>query len=446
MQPDPNIPPVQKGTQAGIVPPPLPGVDLSAAGAPPPLGAAPPALPAQAARGSSAIPQLVAILLSLCFGLFLADAVVSLMDDSLSLFFGIHFLAAIRGLVFFFTALAAIGVYLLMGLTPMIPKRHFLPVTLFNPGAALLAIPVLIFFHHRIQEAAWIGSFCQVLFGLFILRRIQGGFKFRWPMVTREQLENRLFSWRNLAVFALVNVFLIPPAVMVYLFFCASLAVGHFSEGFIALHPSGLTVQARTYVRHDGKMIQLFPMSHVAESDFYGKIAQSFPTNSIILMEGVTDAKNLITNKISYKRLASSLGLAEQHEKFTPAGGKTVRADVDVEQFSKSTIEFLNLVMLVHAKGVNAENILELAQYAPPPDFEERLFDDLLEKRNQHLMEEIKARLPQSDNIMVPWGAAHIPGIAREIQKSGFRLNERREYVVIRFHFGGKEGDHGKPK
>jgi hypothetical protein len=41
--------------------------------------------------------------------------------------------------------------------------------------------------------------------------------------------------------------------------------------------------------------------------------------------------------------------------------------------------------------------------------------------------------LPQSDNIIVPWGAAHMPGLAKEIQKSGFRLDETREYVVIRF-------------
>jgi hypothetical protein len=211
------------------------------------------------------------------------------------------------------------------------------------------------------------------------------------------------------------------------------LAVDHFSDGFMALRPGGFTVQVRKYVRNDGKMIQLFPMSHVAESDFYQKISQTFPTNSIILMEGVTDTRHLLTNNISYKRLANSLGLAEQHEKFAPSRGERVMADVDVGQFSKETIDFLNLIMLVHSKGINAGVIQKLMQYSPPPHFETRLFDDLLKNRNQHLLEEIQSHLPQSDNLMVPWGVAHMPGVAKEIQKSGFQLAETQEYTVIRF-------------
>ena len=48
------------------------------------------------ARNRAAVARL---LLSLCLGLFLADAVVSLADDSLSLWFGIHLLTAVRGMV-----------------------------------------------------------------------------------------------------------------------------------------------------------------------------------------------------------------------------------------------------------------------------------------------------------------------------------------------------------
>ena len=115
-------------------------------------------------------------------------------------------------------------------------------------------------------------------------------------------------------------------------------------------------MQTRKYVRDDGKTIHLFPMAHVAEADFYQKISQTFPTNSLILMEGVTDEKNLLTNKISYDRMAKTLGLAEQHEKFAPTRGEMVDADVDVSQFSTNTLTLLNLVMLVHAQGLNPAN------------------------------------------------------------------------------------------
>jgi hypothetical protein len=83
--------------------------------------------------------------------------------------------------------------------------------------------------------------------------------------------------------------------------------------------------------------------------------------------------------------------------------------------------------------------VQKLLHYSPPPHFEEQLFNDLLRKRNQHLLEEIHPHLSQSDNVMVPWGMAHMPEISKEIQKSGFRLNETREYMVIRFRGIGNQ-------
>jgi hypothetical protein len=379
------------------------------------------------------VKKLVLNLLNLCLGLFLADAVVSLLDDSLILLIGPHPLSAIRWILSTLTLLVAILVYCLMGLTPMIPKRAFLPVTLFNPLGVLAAIPFSIYYYNRIDLVSWGISLCQVVFGLGILYWLTGGLKFRWPWVVETRLDTRGFSWLNLSVFLLVNVFGLLPAVCLYLVVCCSLAVDHFSGGFLALHARGLTVRVRQYVRNDGKTIRLIPMAHVGEPDFYRKLSQSFPSNSIILMEGVSDEKHLLTNGISYKRAATSLGLAEQEREFAPTQGEIVLADVDVNQFSTNTIDILNLVMLVHSKGLNAEVLLKLIQLSPDPGVQAQLYEDLLSLRNRRLVEEIQARLPQTENIMVPWGVAHMPGIAREIQKSGFRLNDSQEYEVIRF-------------
>jgi hypothetical protein len=185
-------------------------------------------------------------------------------------------------------------------------------------------------------------------------------------------------------------------------------------------------------------------MAHIGESDFYQTIKQSFPSNAIVMMEGVTDNRGLLTNKLSYSRLATTLGLAEQQKTFAPSPnhGKWVRADVDVEQFRTNTLDFLNLVTLVHAKGVNARTVLPLLQYNPNPEFQQELLDDLLHKRNRHLLEEINTRLSESEILIVPWGVAHMPELAKEIQKSGFRLGEARQYTVIRF--GGDKKKAGK--
>ena len=394
---------------------------------------APPPVLAESKPKAGSLRQLLAILLGLFLGLFLADAFVSLADDSLIVFFNLHLLSGLRVVVWLSALLPAIVVYGLMGLTPMVPKRWFLPLTLFYPASQLVFIPFMIYCFGRLQQVCLGFSCAQVVLGLGVLWWIQGGWKLRWPLVAAGQLAGRRFSWWNLAGFGLVNVFGLLPATVICLVLCTAVAVNHFSDGFMALRPGGVTVQVRKYVRDDGKTILLFPMSHIADAGFYQKVSQTFPTNSIILMEGVSDKKNLLTNGISYKRMARVLGLTEQKVKFGPGQGKLVPADVDVDQFTTNTINFLNLVLLYHAQGVNAENVWLLLNFSPPPHLEEQFYDDLLRKRNQHLVESIQSHLPETDNIMVPWGVAHMPGIAREIQKAGFRLNESKEYMVIRF-------------
>ena len=399
------------------------------AGVPPPLG--PPS------SGSSVRPVL-AMVLSLCLGFFLADAFVSLADDSSMVFFNVHLLAGLRLMVALFALLMVVVVYVLMAVTPMIPKRFFVPVTLFSPAAILLGTPLLIFYYDRLTWLAWGISVGQVLLGLWILYCVQGGLKVRWPLVPVERLGTRGFSWLNLGGFVLANVLLVP-AVLIFLVVCTSVAVNHFSGGFMALRPGGFTVQMRKYVRNDGKTVELFPMAHIADAVFYRNIAQAFPTNSIILLEGVTDKNNLLTNPISYQRMASSLGLAEQHAEFAPTRGRKVRADVDISLFSTNTLAMLNLVMLVHARGVTPEVMQQLMLYPQSPQLEKELFDDLLNKRNAHLLEELNARLAQTDHLIVPWGVAHMPGISKAILKEGFHLTETHDYMVIQFRGGGNQ-------
>jgi len=392
--------------------------------------------PIKATGGFWTARHLVAVVLSLGLGLFLADALISAVDESFILVFNVHFLAGLRGIVGFFTVVIGLVIYALMGITPMIPKRKFILVALFSPLAALLALPFWIYLSGRMQIVMWAISVFQVFCAVAILGMVQDGFKFRMPLVSEERLNPRGFSWLNLCGFVLANAVVLLPAVAVYLFFCGTLAVGHFSEGFVALHPSGLSVQVRKYVRNDGKSVHLYPMAHVADRNFYQTISQSFPTNSLVLMEGVTDSEHLLTNHITYKRMAATLGLSEQQKEFKPSEEQMERADVDVKEFTPNTIGFLNLVMRIHSNGLNAAALMELMTLSPPPGFEKELFDDLLRKRNRHLLSEMQKRLPETDNIVVPWGAAHMPEIAREIQKDGFRLEESRDYPVIRFGAG----------
>ena len=91
--------------------------------------------------------QLVAGSLSVCLGLFLAAGVVSLLDDSLVLWSGVHLLTAVSGILTFVSFFALLLLYGLIGITPLIPKRIFLPVIFFNLLALLAMFPTLIYHH-----------------------------------------------------------------------------------------------------------------------------------------------------------------------------------------------------------------------------------------------------------------------------------------------------------
>ena len=204
-----------------------------------------------------------------------------------------------------------------------------------------------------------------MLLALFTIRRLQGGLKFRWPLVPERILADRRFSWGNLAGVLTAGVFLIVPALVLYSAFTAMISVNHFTDGFVKLRPAGVSMQVRKYVRDDGRKITLVPMSHVGEPDFYHSLAASFPEDSVILMEGVSDNKNLAKIQSDYSKMAATVGGVEQTKVFKPQG-ELVHADVDISAFSPATLELLKTAMLLHSKGVTAETLPILMKPAPP--------------------------------------------------------------------------------
>jgi hypothetical protein len=397
--------------------------------------------------------SLAAASLSLCLSLFLVGGVVSTLDDSLVLLFGLHLLTGVSAVLAFISLFALLLLYGLIGVTPLIPKRVFLPIIVFNLLGLLVVFPTMIYRFPWMLQLDWLLSLIQVAVILGVIYWLRGDVKLRWLVIEVKHLGTRIFSGWNLTAFLLLNILVLLPAVVAYLALCASLTLGHFTDGFLTLRPGGLIMQARTYARNDGKTIVLFPMSHIAEADFYQAVSHSSASNMVVLLEGVTDEQNLLTNGISYRRAAKSLGLAEQHDDLNIVQGELVRADVDVHDFTPGTIALLNLVGAVQARGLNVGTLLPLLQNSPTPDLEKQLFADILLKRNDHLLQELRERLKQSDHFLIPWGAAHMPGIAEEIQKSGFHLVETRDYVSIRFgskkHTGsgiGKVPSAGDPR
>jgi hypothetical protein len=177
-------------------------------------------------------------------------------------------------------------------------------------------------------------------------------------------------------------------------------------------------------------------MSHIGEPEFYQTLAASFSPTATVLMEGVSDQQHMLKDKVGYTQTAKDLGLAEQQEIFKPQG-KIVPADVDLASFSAVTLECLKKTMLIHSKGINAGTLPTLLQPAPS-DLPEKLFHDLLTRRNKHLLAVLTEQLSHTDEIVIPWGAAHMPGISAGVLKAGFKLQETKDYIAIRFGGGSR--------
>ena len=101
--------------------------------------------------------------------------------------------------------------------------------------------------------------------------------------------------------------------------------------------------------------------------------------------------------------------------------------------------------MLIHTKGLNARTLPLLLGFSAPPHLKDEVLDDLLSKRNQRVLQEIHDRLAGPQPLIVPWGVAHMPGIAKGITGDGFQVAETQEYTVIRFHFTGRRSRGHEP-
>jgi hypothetical protein len=363
--------------------------------------------------------------------LFLANAAVSFLDDSLLLFAGRQDLTVVRALFLLLMLPLGLIAYLMMALAPGVPKRVFLPVALFIPVSYVGVLPLFVYFH---QHAAWIGwgvSTAQVLLGWWLVRWLNGNRGFRWPLVPDSRLRDRRFSWLHFTGMLLAALLVVLPALLFHTALSAKLAVGHFTAGFVDLRTSGVVMNVREYTREDGRKITLVPMSHVGETDFYQNLSESFPADSVVLMEGVSDNRKVVQASSNYSKMAESIGVAEQQQVFRPKG-KLVAADLDMSDFSPETLDLLKTAMLVHSKGVTAET-MPILMKPTPPGLEKILMEDILTKRNRHLLKVLHEHLAESNHIVIPWGAAHMPEISREIEKSGFKVTATRDYTAIRF-------------
>jgi hypothetical protein len=240
-----------------------------------------------------------------------------------------------------------------------------------------------------------------------------------------------------------VMLFVLVPLGMGYIAVSLATWLEVGTEGFVQVDLAGVQLADRRYAR-DASEVRLVGMMHLGEDATYRALAESFMTkDTIVLEEGVSDHGAVLGRGLSYEGLANTLGLEAQQSigsyLHVDGGGEGAvhwpvirNADVDAEEFSRETVEYLALAANFWSGDPMFEAFFGLYEHAAAhPELAEVFLHDIIELRNRHLLAEMEIAMAEFSRVIVPWGALHLPEVERELIAEGFVFeNETRRQVV----------------
>jgi len=387
--------------------------------------------------------------------LFWIDAGLSLLDELLkasAIPVQLTPLAATRTFVAYLVIALSLVVFSLLGIDRRLPKRIFLPPTLYAMWCSLALWPLL-----GMIPQGWQGlsAACgQALIGGLVLVTLRWSYGHK--LLPAELFQRPLFSWRNTLVFSAVNLLLLPAMLAFSLLATADAYLEQMTAGFMRVSPVGIYTSERTYHR-DNQVVRLVAMMHIARKGFYQGLTASLPANrTVILAEGVTDQNHLLKNRFHYSRLARVVGLSSQETMHFDGnllelndlkrGDECARdetrpdivvADTDLDRFAPQTVEFLNVL----GRTLLGDNPLpqgfaaytDWMQTHGTPEMFSGVMADILSKRNKVVIHALQQSLDCYDTIIVPWGGMHMPAIEAAVLKQGFVPGDKKERLLFAF-------------
>lgn len=364
-----------------------------------------------------------------------------------------------------FAVLLFLGSFPMLALvlaTELVPKRIILPML----GYLWLGVYVSLwpFPDHVVPWVSGASNILQVLLGAFLAWKFRApGHAWKAPFAARE---GRFFRWQYTVIgwFALQVASLVA---LVAIFFEVSALISATTGGYVRLRPNGLYLVERQFKEGD-REVRLSGMMHIATEEFYDDVLPKADPKlpSVVLLEGVTDDKNLLDdNHLDYTRVARLFQLTAQSEStFSrkayaraklhnhPKDDSPVEmeewgddnftsheyrhADVDISNLRPKTIAYIITLSRLMEAPTWRDILLELQDPSSPindSDAQAQVWDDILHARNRRLIAEIQSALPDFQRIIVPWGAAHLSEIERWLKGQHFVQSGEIERRALKF-------------
>lgn len=296
------------------------------------------------------------------------------------------------------------------------PWRAFLPLALVYLWGSVVFVPLPAY--TGMEGLIPISLVFQTLGVVFCIRQVRRTFGARFLFPEAAFFECR-FSWRHCA---LAHAVLGAASIAIV---CISVALAVFTlekvtGGFLRIRPSGVYTETGVYA-FKGSTLHLLPSVHIANSAFYGELLHRMPTEKAVLIpEGVTDSKNVIPKGIDHAATAKSLGLTPQPRLEEIQKIDIHRCDVDVSEFSAQTQTVLRTFgdLISALEKQDSLAVLRILSNGTDVDLP-TLQTDVLENRNARVVAAIEKTAPNYQHVGVPWGAAHMVGIEREMLARG---------------------------
>jgi len=407
-----------------------------------------------------------AVLANLYLLIFSADALLSVVEEVLRGLTGSQALMVARTFVALAAVLASMVMIVFLVFFPQLPKRAFVPLILFALWAAIGAPPLnLAAMSFVLGLGLVLGQLALAALAFGLIKRQTGRY---WLVAERLPVKSKLVLRiaASLAVLVAGILFVLPALILGGL----RTTIETQTAGYVRLSDTGVELADRTFQRGD-ETVRLIGMMHIGEARFYNDLFDSFPNDALVLAEGVSDKEKILENNLSYKRVARVLGLDQQpalrpseatpeqvtsglpdasppsnesqnstldeasEATRTSTGADVVYADVDLSDFSETTIGFLNDTAQLYDSPTLAiawQRLQELSVAYPEEDVE-IVMADIVDKRNERVLSEFNLREEDYDVIIIPWGALHMPGIEAAITAKGYELSAEAYRPVIQY-------------
>jgi len=394
---------------------------------------------------------------------FLLDSGLSVADELAGVLFDYHGLGLARSYLAYFVVCYTLPMYAILAIDARLPKLVFLALIVIVLWANFYPYPMNLLLTGA--PLYFTLAVVQLLFGLLALGLVARFPGHHW-LIKRGALAGPMFTRRNLFVFTIPSVAALPVLLLILAYLSLSAVTVQLSAGFLRIDLQGIYLTEKSY-RRESQAINLVAMVHIGEQTYYEDLKNSpVNTGTVILTEGVTDRNRLAKNFPSHTSVGRMLGLAsqpelpfdgelidydlnsgrwtaleetqEQEQVYSDAAiPKVLNADLDIEDLSPETVEYLSEM----GRNVNQADSIwegiskhyEWSKANVTPEQEAAVMEDILQKRNAHLLRYVDIALEKFDNVIIPWGAMHMPELEREIRKQGFKLESSKERLAIEF-------------